>query len=121
MSLMSLEREALARILENVANTKIGVVGDYYLDRYSLGIMGGDLPARRPSPSSGSSPRTPPRYLPGAAGNVALNLADLGAQVHAVGMVGNDTNGQVLLDILEQRGVNTSGMVRCERPPHRGL
>ena len=42
----------------------------------------------------------------GGAGNVALNIATLGAGVDLLGITGNDDNGRVLNDLLQQAGVS---------------
>ncbi len=110
MTLMSIDRETLSQILADIKNTKVCVVGDFYLDRYSVGIM--EVISREaPIPIIRLKSQDSTRYLPGAAGNVALNLADLGAQVSVVGIVGNDNHGHMLVDILAQRGIDTSHMV----------
>ena len=50
------------------------------------------------------------KNLPGGAGNVAVNLRALGAEVIAVGRVGGDREGRLLKDLLEQEGVDTAGI-----------
>ncbi len=50
------------------------------------------------------------KFLPGGAGNVALNLRSLGAQVVAFGRVGNDLEGDRLKSTLEKHGISTSGI-----------
>ncbi|MFT3741477.1 MAG: bifunctional D-glycero-beta-D-manno-heptose-7-phosphate kinase/D-glycero-beta-D-manno-heptose 1-phosphate adenylyltransferase HldE [Gammaproteobacteria bacterium] len=80
---------------------RILIVGDLMLDRYWFGD------------TSRISPEAPVPIVhlgktddrPGGAGNVALNLAALGCQVTLVGMVGQDHNGEVLTQQLENAGV----------------
>lgn len=49
------------------------------------------------------------RYIPGGKGaNQAVAMAKLGAQIELFGCVGNDANGQKLLDNLASVGVGTS-------------
>ena len=48
----------------------------------------------------------------GAAGGTAVTLAKLGAEVHSAGGVGQDLLGEMLLRMLEERGVGTSALVR---------
>jgi rfaE bifunctional protein kinase chain/domain/rfaE bifunctional protein nucleotidyltransferase chain/domain len=47
---------------------------------------------------------------PGGAANVAVNLAALGAEVRLVGAVGGDEAGERLCSMLEQAGVDLSGV-----------
>lgn len=47
----------------------------------------------------------------GGAGNVVSNLISLGTHVVALGVVGNDSNGKELLDILMNQGASIQGMI----------
>jgi rfaE bifunctional protein kinase chain/domain len=49
---------------------------------------------------------------PGGAANCAANIASLGGQVSVVGLLGDDAHGDALQRLLEQSGVDTSGVVR---------
>lgn len=81
----------------NFSNTRILVVGDLMLDRYWYG------------PVSRISPEAPVPVVkvdrseerPGGAGNVALNLAALGAGVTLVGVIGDDEAGKTLHSKLQ--------------------
>ena len=44
--------------------------------------------------------------IPGGAGNVAMNLCLMGADVTCVGCIGNDSWGKKLLSILDNEGIN---------------
>lgn len=52
---------------------------------------------------------------PGGAANAAANLASLGGQVSVVGLVGKDSAGEQLCDLLQGAGVDISGISRSER------
>jgi rfaE bifunctional protein kinase chain/domain len=57
------------------------------------------------------------RQIPGGGANAVYNLAKLGAQVKAVGLIGKDEQGLALLDIFVQAGIDTEGvMVDSSRP-----
>lgn len=43
----------------------------------------------------------------GGAGNVALNLRALGAEVHLCSVIGNDENGKLLTRLLDEAGIDT--------------
>jgi D-beta-D-heptose 7-phosphate kinase/D-beta-D-heptose 1-phosphate adenosyltransferase len=47
----------------------------------------------------------------GGAGNVAANVVGLGAGCHVVGCIGDDLEGRLLLEELEELGVETEGVV----------
>ncbi len=80
---------------------KIAVLGDVLLDRY-------DYCENRENPES-SAPCHRVKstiFLPGGAGNVAANLAKLGAEVTLFGIVGNDEHGKKLIEELSKIGIN---------------
>lgn len=59
----------------------------------------------------------PLAILPGGkSANQAVASALLGAEVHLIGAVGIDGNGELLLDSLQKAGVNTLGIRRVEGP-----
>lgn len=83
------------------------VAGDFMLDAYTTGKV------------KRISPEAPVPVLqvekqesrPGGAGNVVLNLISLGAQVAAVGRIGEDLEGEALKRALEKEGVDTRGLI----------
>nr|WP_239649621.1 PfkB family carbohydrate kinase [Methylocucumis oryzae] len=83
------------------SETHILVVGDVMLDRYWSGT------ASRISPEA-PVPVVRVKALEdriGGAANVALNIAHLGGQVTLIGVIGNDPEGQILQELLEEHGV----------------
>ncbi|HEY9814328.1 MAG TPA: PfkB family carbohydrate kinase, partial [Candidatus Obscuribacterales bacterium] len=57
------------------------------------------------------------RQVPGGGANAVYNLAALGGQVKAVGLVGNDSQGQALRQIFEAAQIDTTGiLVDGDRP-----
>ena len=95
------------------ASARILVIGDLMLDRY----LWGDV--RRISPEApvpvvcetGQSER------PGGAANVVANLLGLGAQIAVAGFAGTDSNGQRLLELLQNLSANTDAVVRVDGRP----
>lgn len=91
-----------------LGSCKVLVAGDLMLDTYTIGK------ARRISPEA----PVPILHVqkqesrPGGAGNVILNLVSLGAEVVAIGRIGNDVYGQILKDELSQEKVDISGVVQ---------
>lgn len=89
--------------IPNFNQIKVLVVGDVMLDRYWYGD------------TSRVSPEAPVPIVhvgqheerPGGAGNVALNLAALGAQVTAAGLIGSDDAAATLIKTLEQHHIQT--------------
>ena len=59
-------------------------------------------------------------YALGGAGNVVNNIVALGGKVSVAGVVGSGRNGQLLLELFSDVGVDTAGIVRePDRPTTR--
>ena len=99
--------EHLQSLFPHFEKARVLVVGDVYLDDVSLGRMTG-ISLEAPVPIFELDER---RYNPGAAGNVACNLAALGARTAIVGVVGADTNSDILREEFRKRGIETTGLV----------
>ncbi len=94
-------------LLDKFQGMKALVVGDLMLDEYIFGK------ATRISPEAPVMVirQQSTKRLPGGAGNVALNLAALGAQVSTVGLVGNDEAAGMLQHALEDGGLKSHTLV----------
>ena len=89
--------------LPDFTNAAVLVVGDVMLDRYWFGDAG------RISPEA-PVPVVKVKQIddrPGGAGNVALNIAALGAQVTLIGVTGDDEAARILSEQLTANGVNS--------------
>jgi len=97
----------ISSIIENYSKKRIMVVGDVMLDRYIFGTV------------SRISPEAPVPVLktlreklsPGGAANVAANLKNLGASVDIFGVIGNDSEGEKVSDLLKRMNIETKGLV----------
>src|SRR5271163_4681706 len=91
-------------------DVRVGVVGDMMLDTYLWGHVDRISP-EAPVPVVALE-RT--EYRIGGAGNVALNLASLGARVDVLSLVGKDADGGKLAALLEEKGIGTGGLLKSE-------
>jgi D-beta-D-heptose 7-phosphate kinase/D-beta-D-heptose 1-phosphate adenosyltransferase len=109
---MSLSRR---EILERMEGLSVLVLGDVMLDEYLFGDI------QRISPEAPVPVVTLSRqqYHLGGAGNVASNLAALGARPILAGAVGTDMDGQRLEAILSERKVEHRLVRLQERPTTR--
>lgn len=82
------------------------VIGDVMLDRYLIGSVGRISP-EAPVPIVLLKQQN---ERAGGAANVAANLAQLGIKTHIIGCVGNDSEARILLGLLGEINVDTSGM-----------
>jgi rfaE bifunctional protein kinase chain/domain len=98
----------LAPLLDRFPRARVVVVGDFVADEYVYGET---------ERISREAPVLIVRYerselVPGGAGNAAQNLAALGVDVRAVGIVGGDASGRGLLAELRAGGVDVSAIQR---------
>lgn len=97
----------------NKSQQHVLVIGDVMLDRYLIGEV------------NRISPEAPvPVVLlqsqqdrAGGASNVAANLALLGVKTHMIGLAGHDGEAAILIDLMHEAGIETSGMVRTSHRP----
>ena len=110
---MKNREQALTFFNKGIKQVKIAVIGDMMLDRYYFGEVKRISP-EAPVPVNRVHKES---MTLGGAGNVANNLAQLGVQVFAAGLVGADNNKEQLLGLMQERQIDTSGMiVSAERP-----
>lgn len=86
----------------NFSDIKVLLIGDFMIDHYIIGT------SSRMSPEAPVPVVVPKREysIPGGAGNVAMNLRRMGADVTCVGFVGDDIWGNKLLSILKNLEIN---------------
>lgn len=93
-------------------NAQVLVVGDLMLDRYWHGATSRISPeAPVPVVKVGQS-----EDRIGGAGNVALNIASLGAGASLVGIVGKDEAAESLMTRLESAGIHADFQVSASKP-----
>ncbi len=95
-------------ILDRIKSLRLLVVGDVMLDRYVVGEV------NRISPEAPVPVLTveSERAVAGGAANVALNAAELGAQVESVGWFGPDDQGNQLRSLLGEQGIEVDPALR---------
>src|SRR5438093_1140856 len=108
MQISASDRSALLGIMERFPRQHIVLVGDLVADEFILGEI---TRVSREAPVLILKQRSK-RILPGGGANAASNLADLGARVTPVGVVGDDEAGEALLGCFRDQGVSTRQVVR---------
>ena len=103
----------LKNILKSFEGQEIIVVGDIMLDHFIKGSVSRISP-EAPVPVVDVKKEF---FVAGGAGNVAVNLADLGAKPVMISVVGPDLGGEMLKDFLRKRGVNVNAIAEdSDRP-----
>ncbi len=100
------------QIVERFRRLRILVVGDMILDHYIWGLVERISP-EAPVPVVDVKGEN---YSLGGVANVAANIVVLGANVTIAGIVGDDYHGNLLLSILKNDGIDTSGILKGNRP-----
>jgi len=91
----------ISRLFNNISNLKIGVIGDFFLDKYLIIDSKLDEPSIETNLMAHQVINT--RQYPGASGTICNNLASLGVgKIYAVGFIGNDGNGFELKKELDK-------------------
>ena len=107
------ELSSMPNQLLAIKNTKIFVVGDLILDTYIEGKV------------TRISPEAPvpvllekgERFVLGGAGNVAANIASMGAEVFLCGRIGNDIEGNKLKTLLSKLSIESTYLIVSSNVP----
>lgn len=98
------------KLFHDLTQLKVAVIGDVMLDTYWWGHVDRISP-EAPVPVVAVSKK---EHRIGGAGNVALNIASLGASVSMISVLGKDDDGEQLTTLLQQNNIDTSYMVHSE-------
>ena len=96
------------KLFQQMAQTKVGVIGDVMLDTYWWGTVDRISP-EAPVPVVAVSKK---EQRIGGAGNVALNIKAMGAPVTMLSVIGKDEDGDQLAALLEKEGIGASYLVQ---------
>ncbi len=102
--------ETIHSEFEALIGLRILVLGDVMIDSYLWGTVDRMSPE---APVPVVSVKNREKRLGGAA-NVALNLKALGCHPIVVSVIGNDADGQEMLQLFEQNSLSTEGLILSE-------
>ena len=100
-------------LIDKFKGKEIIVIGDVMLDHFVKGSVSRISP-EAPVPVVNVEQED---FVAGGAGNVAVNLAVLGAKPKIISVLGDDANGIILKQFLENKGADVSKMVIDETRP----
>jgi D-beta-D-heptose 7-phosphate kinase/D-beta-D-heptose 1-phosphate adenosyltransferase len=100
-------------LLQRFQHTRVLVIGDLMLDHYIWGDVTRISP-EAPVPVVRVVRET---QTAGGAANVALNLSALGVNASLLGIIGEDSPGEGLLDLLRQQEVDVSPIIQRSDTP----
>ncbi|MGF1497438.1 MAG: D-glycero-beta-D-manno-heptose-7-phosphate kinase [Elainellaceae cyanobacterium] len=105
--------DRLFSLMDSFSQVRILVVGDLTLDEFLTGQV---ERVSREAPVLILRHETT-RQVPGGGANAVYNVAALGAQVWAVGLVGKDEQGQAIRRIFTDSKIDTSGILTDPNRP----
>jgi len=108
MLITARDRATLLSIIERFPRRRIIMLGDLVADEYVYGEI---ARVSREAPVLILKQREK-QVTPGGGANAVNNLADMGAQVIPVGVVGEDDTGEALLRYFREKGISTRYVVR---------
>lgn len=108
MKITAQDRSSLLSLIRRFPAQRIVVLGDMVADEF---IYGEIVRVSREAPVLILKQREK-QVVPGGGANAANNLADLGAQVTPVGVVGDDGAGESLIRYFKQKGIPTHRIAR---------
>ena len=100
-------------LINKLKNINILIIGDMVADVY---LKGNISRVSREAPVLVLE-HAGEKVVPGGAANVVHNVATLGGQAFAVGLIGNDKAGSGLRAILNDKNVDTTGLIVEENRP----
>ncbi|HJZ13490.1 MAG TPA: PfkB family carbohydrate kinase, partial [Acidobacteriota bacterium] len=107
-----MDRKSIESLIAKFASLKILVLGDFMLDHFIWGRVDRVSP-EAPVPVVDMESET---FSLGGAGNVVSNLVALGAQALPVGVIGDDSTGQKMLEILRRQKIPSHLLLPSGRP-----
>lgn len=105
---MIITEEEIKHLFSKFNTCKVLVIGDVMIDSYLKGKVDRISP-EAPVPIVALKQRD---NMLGGAANVALNIRSLGAEAILCSVIGNDNQGDVLLNLMKKEGLKTNGIIR---------
>lgn len=100
----------IPEIFNNFNNLKVLIIGDIMLDAYTWGKVERISP-EAPVPVVNVRSR---EIRLGGAGNVVMNVQALGAEPIICSVIGTDSYGDSLLNLLKEQNLSTEGIIQSE-------
>jgi D-glycero-beta-D-manno-heptose-7-phosphate kinase len=110
---MTISHNRIQTLVGDFRGKRVAVLGDVMLDRYCWGLVKRVSPEAPVPVVEVQSEQT--RF--GGAANVANNVLALGGVPYLIGLVGDDHPGTQFLEMMEEAGLDNSGIVRDPSRP----
>lgn len=110
---MTIAKSRLNEIQNSLKDKKVAVIGDMMLDCY----FWGDVKRISPEAPVPIIEIDNEFYRFGGAANVAFNILKLGGIPFPVGIIGYDNNGSIFNSLIEEAGIESSGIIIDDSRP----
>ncbi len=104
---MIASEEEISHLFGKFQTSRVLVIGDVMVDSYLIGKVDRISP-EAPVPVVALKQRD---NMLGGAANVALNIRSLGAEAILCSVIGNDKQGEILLNLMKKEGLKTDGII----------
>lgn len=101
-------KQEITQLFSKFESCRVLVIGDVMIDSYLSGKVDRISP-EAPVPVVALRQRL---NMLGGAANVALNIRSLGAEAVLCSVIGNDKQGEELLNLMKNEGLKTDGIIR---------
>ncbi|GIV39874.1 MAG: carbohydrate kinase [Thermonema sp.] len=108
-----MNKQKVEALFERFRGLRVLIVGDVMIDSYLWG-QATRISPEAPVPVVNVKKR---EWRLGGAANVALNVKALGAEAILCGVLGNDAEAARFLSLMEEEGLNTSGLLQVDDRP----
>ena len=105
---MIITEAEISQLFSRFSSCHVLVIGDVMIDSYLIGKVDRISP-EAPVPVVTLKKRD---NMLGGAANVALNIKSLGAEVVLCSVIGNDKQGDELMNLMTKSGLKTNGIIR---------
>jgi len=110
---MTFSKSRLNQLSKSFRGKKIAVIGDMMLDCY----FWGDVKRISPEAPVPVVEIDDEFFRFGGAANVALNIHTLGGIPFPLGIIGNDNDGRIFSELINQNGIDFTGLILDESRP----
>lgn len=105
-----MKKEQIQKILKDISNVKIAVIGDFCLDAYWF--IDEAMSEISVETNQATRPVATQRYSLGGAGNVTNNLAAMEIRdIRAFGVIGTDPFGAEMVRVMKQTGIEARNLL----------
>lgn len=99
--------QTIDQIFSGFKNLRVLIIGDLMVDSYSFGRVNRISP-EAPVPVLNLTHR---ENRLGGAGNVVKNILSIGAKPIICSVIGNDSNGKIILELLKKEDISVEGII----------